>query len=262
MLLKNRKFPYYFEEEITALSPNVVKSGVEEILKVTQNYIKKPLNSLSVLDGGSGRGEYALEMSKYFKKVVGVEPFKDANDFAIKITSKKTENVTFYNSSLENFNSREKFDLIVMLTVFEHLSNPKKSLKQVFSLLKKDGIIYLTAPNKYWLFEQHYGLPFLSWLPLPIANIYLKIFRGVPSYEDSSYSLGYGDMRKFFDKYKVKYDFILPFNEDSAFIGCGQKNSIYPFIRALGIKLIKSHPFFWNFSKGFIMVISHKNSLR
>ncbi len=64
-------------------------------------------------------------------------------------------------------------------------------------------------------------------------------------------------MKKFFDKYKVRYEFILPFNEDSTFIGCGQKDPIYSIVRTLGIKLIKSYPFFWNFSKGFIMIINH-----
>lgn len=258
MLLKGRKFPYYFEEDITALSYEIVKTGAKEVATVAEKYFNKPLDSLIVLDAGSGRGEYVLEMSQHFRKVVGVEPFEDAYLFGVKSIPKKTKNVFFYNSEIENYSSREKYDLIVMLTVFEHLKNPKKAFDKVFSLLKKDGIIYLTAPNKYWLFEQHYGLPFLSWLPLSLANIYLKIFRGVPSYEDSSYSKGYTGMKKFFDKYKVGYEFILPLSAESAFIGCGQNNSIYSLVKSLGIKLICINPFFWNVSKGFIMVISHK----
>jgi len=258
MLLKGRKFPYYFEGDITSLNYKIVKSGVQELLKVSQIYCKKSPKSLTVLDAGSGRGEYVLEMSKYFKKVVGVEPFKDAYAFGVKSTPKKIKNVAFYNSGIEKYNSKEKYDLIVMLTVFEHLKNPKNAFNKVFSLLKKDGVVYLTAPNKYWLFEQHYGLPFLSWLPLSVANIYLKTFRGVPSYEDSSYSRGYTAMKDFFDQYKVEYEFILPLSTEGAFIGCGQNNSIYSFIKSLGITLIRMNPFFWNISKGFIMVIKKK----
>lgn len=258
MNLKGRKFPYYFEKDMVAISKEVVRSGVQEVLKVGQNYFNKPLNTLTVLDAGSGRGEYSLEMSKHFKKVVGVEPFEDAHVFAVKNVPKNKKNLSFYHSNLESFSSKEKFDLIVMLTVFEHLRNPKKVFDKVFSLLKKDGLIYLTAPNKYWLFEQHYGLPFLSWIPLPLANIYLKIFRGVPSYEDSSYSRGYEGMKEFFDKYKVRYEFILPLSTKGAFIGCGQNNSIYSSVKSLGINLIRMNPFFWNISKGFIMVIRKK----
>ncbi len=155
MNFKGRKFPYYFEKDMIAISKEVVRSGVQEILKVGESYFDKPLKTLKVLDTGSGRGEYSLEMSKYFKKVIGVEPFEDAYSFAVKNIPKKIKNLSFYYSNLENFSSKEKFDLIVILTVFEHLQNPQKTFNRALSLLKKDGIIYLTAPNKYWLFEQH-----------------------------------------------------------------------------------------------------------
>lgn len=231
----------------------VVNSAVREIVEVAKKYIRKPLKSISVLDVGSGHGEYSTEMAKFFGKVTGIEPIKDVYKDAIRQNIKK--NLKLFNSKIEDFKSEQKYDLVTHLTVFEHMSTPKKGFDRIFSLLNKNGIIYLTAPNKYWLFEQHYGLPFLSWLPLPIANKYLKLTKGVRSYKDCSYSRGYGGMKEFFNQYNCSYEFVLPFDENSAYVGCGKNESVFTIVKKLGLKLIRFNPFFWNFSKGFIMII-------
>lgn len=258
MKLKDRKYPYYFEGEIKPNNSKIVESGVKEIIKASKKYLGKNPEEISVLDVGSGRGDFSIQMAKAFKNVVAVEPYKDAYEYAKKNSPKQLKNIVFKNSTIEKFESKSKFDLIVALTIFEHLKNQKKAFNQMFSLLKEGGIIYITAPNKYWPIEQHYGLPFLAWLPLPLANMYLKMFRGVASYEDSSYSRGYYWTRSFFDKYPCTYEFILPFNTKGAYIGYGKKG-FYSVIKDLGIKLISSNPNFWAISKGFIIVIK-KNS--
>lgn len=236
----------------------IVQAAIREIVAAARKYFNKPLRSLSVLDVGSGHGEDAMEMTKYFGGVVGVEPFKEGYLNAISNSQGAYKNLSFNNSKIENFKSKSKFDLIVILTVFEHMSAPQKAFKRIFSLLKTGGVIYLTAPNKYWPFEQHYGLPFLSWVPLPLANLYLRLAKGINSYKDCSYSQGYNGMKAFFDQYGCQYEFILPFDENSAYFGCGKNQPLFSLIKKLGISLIRFNPFFWNFSKGFIMVIRKK----
>ncbi|KKS44770.1 MAG: Methyltransferase type 11 [Candidatus Azambacteria bacterium GW2011_GWB1_42_17] len=236
----------------------VVKGAVKEVVEAAKKYINKPLKSISVLDVGCGHGEYSSEMSKFFGRVTGVEPLTNVYEEAIKRNS-TIKNLKLYNYKIEDYWSNTKFDLITHFTVFEHMETPKKGFDRIFSLLNKNGIIYLTAPNKYWLFEQHYGLPFLSWLPLPLANKYLELAKGIKSYKDCSYSRGYGGMKAFFDQYDCQYEFILPFDENSAYIGCGKDQPLFSLIKKIGISLIRFHPFFWNFSKGFIMVIRKNN---
>jgi len=258
MKLTGRKYPYYFEGEIKPNNSKIVESGVREIVKTVEKYLDKKPGEINVLDVGSGRGDFSIQMAKVFKKVVAVEPFKDAYLYAKKNSPKQLKNITFKNSSIEKFDSTEKYDLIVALTIFEHLKSQKKAFNKMFSLLKDGGIIYITAPNKYWPIEQHYGLPFLAWLPLSIANPYLKLFKGVNSYEDSSYSRGYYATKKFFKAYPCTCEFILPFNTKGAYIGYGKKG-FYSVIKDLGIKLISANPNFWAISKGFIIVVK-KNS--
>ncbi len=236
----------------------VVEGVVKEVVETAKKYLNTDPKSIAVLDVGSGHGEYAIEMSKFFGSVTGVEPLKKAYLNALR-NGKGIKNLKFHNSVIERFKTVSKFDLITHFTVFEHMSTPKIGFDRIFSLLKKGGVIYLTAPNKYWVFEQHYGLPFLSWLPLPLANKYLELTKGIKSYKDCSYSQGYGGMKKFFDQYDCHYEFILPFDENSAYIGCGKNQLGFTLVKKLGLRLIRFNPFFWNFSKGFIMVIRKNN---
>lgn len=251
---KTRNYPYYFDPSSQGVNSRIVKSCVKEIILTAKSYLKENISSMSVLDMGAGKGEYAMEMARHFKKVVGVEPNKRAYDIARNSIPAKLNNIVFFNCKIEDFKKKEKFDLIVSLTVFEHLNNQKKAFDRTFSLLKKGGIIYLTAPNKYWLFEQHYGLPFLSWIPLPLANLYLQIIKGVTSFRDSSYARSYKGMSAFFQKYNCEYKFILPFDVGGEYFGCG-KQGHYLSVKYLGVNLIRRFPFFWHFSKGFIMAI-------
>jgi hypothetical protein len=140
------------------------------------------------------------------------------------------------------------------------MPNAEKSFKKILELLSGEGIIYLTAPNKLWPYEHHYNLYFLSWLPLPVANFYVRLFRRGKSYEDSAYSRTYFGMKKLFDHLPCAYDFILPQNPGSSYFGCGKKSGSYRSLKNIGIFLIEKLPFFWILSKGFILVV-RRNSV-
>ena len=40
--------------------------------------------------------------------------------------------------------------------------------------LASEGVYYLTTNNRWWPMEGHFGLPFLSWLPRPWADRYVR----------------------------------------------------------------------------------------
>lgn len=112
----------------------------------------------------------------------------------------------------------------------------------------------MTAPNKWWPIEGHYHLPFLSWLPLPVANFYLKSTNKGQSYQSCSYSKSYFGMKKFLNQYDWSYQFLVP-KADAGYLGCGQYDMMGNLLKNLGIKLINRFPQFWSVSKGFIIVI-------
>lgn len=250
------KQTYYKRKKWKFIPQGVVSSLVSEILDVAKNNLKTPVNKLKVLDVGSGNGEYVLEISRHVSKVIGVEPYGYAFNNSLRMQRiSKVNNVKYYKCAVENFNTHIKFDLILSLTTIEHMPNGEKSFDKIFNLLKPGGIIYITAPNKLWPFEHHYRLFFLSWLPLPLSNIYVRLTGRGGSYEDSSYSKTYFGMKKLFDRYPCSYKFQLPKNTNSNYIGCGEKSLSYTVIKKIGMFLIKNINFFWIFSKGFIVVV-------
>lgn len=245
---------YYKIRNPKSKTKRVIASHVKEIIQTVGDYTSKPLREMDVLDVGSGQGEYSFELGKKVKSVVGVEPYDSAYEIAVQSVYPRLK-VKFFNVPVEDLKIDKKFDLIISLTVIEHMSNAQKSFEQIFKLLKKGGVIYLTAPNKLWPMESHYKLLFLSWLSLPLANLYVRLAGKANSYEDSYYSKTYFGMRSFFDKFPCEYRFVLPKNIAGAFMGCGSGGLFYRTIMRSGVFLIRKMPLFWIFSKGFIMIV-------
>lgn len=250
--MKQKNFK--FKKRPYPILRRIAHSLTDDILALTSNKLGKKPSDMVVLDVGSGYGLYAEEFSKKVRKVIGVEPERDAYQAARKKTK---HNLTFYNCKIEDFKTRARFDLVLSLTTLEHMSHQDASFTRIFTLLHKHGIIYLTAPNKLWPFENHYKLPFLSYLPLPIANIYLRMTGKGNSYEDSSFSRTYFGVQKLFRKFPCTYEFQIP-DSSSPYLGMGTSSRVYHIVKNIGIFLIRLFPVFWIFSKGFIIVIQKK----
>lgn len=230
----------------------VVQETIKDILILAEKELGKSRKEMAVLDVGAGFGMYTQELAKQVRKVVAVEPFGGAYEKAVKLN--RYNNIQFVNALVEDYKCNEKFDLAISLTTLEHMPKAEKSFRHVFSCMKKNSLFYVTAPNKLWPVEPHYALPFLSWLPLPLANLYLRLTGKGTSYKDSSYSRTYNGMKKLFNRFPHKYSFVVP-SVNAVYFGCGSQNIISVVFRRLGIWLIKKLPFFWTFSKGFIMVV-------
>ena len=95
----------YIKKGVFSPVANIVVSEiVKEILALAKKEIKKPVSSLVVLDVGSGLGEYAFELEKHVKKVVGVEPYDVLYNMSLK--GKKIKKDQSKRFSEESFRSR------------------------------------------------------------------------------------------------------------------------------------------------------------
>ena len=113
----------------------------------------------SVLDIGSGRGLMLYYLKKYFKyhTAVGTQIAKNALEF-----SKNKLNLEIYGNDLLEIDFNNKhFDIITILHVLEHVSQPEKYIEKIYSLLNNQGKLIVEVPNfnswtrafsgKYWL---------------------------------------------------------------------------------------------------------------
>ena len=169
----------YYEEER-------VKKARKTIL-VLRDYLKST-EKLTLIDIGSSTGIMTKEYSKYFEQVIGVDLDKQAVDFANEKYG--NENTKFINSPIEELGlPQQSVDVITCTQIYEHVPSETQLLDSIYKLLKPGGVCYFAASNRFKIIEPHYNLPFLSFLPKKIANIYISKFTSHSEYYENLLSL-------------------------------------------------------------------------
>jgi SAM-dependent methyltransferase len=93
------------------------------------------------------------------------------------------------------------FDVVLCAQVYEHVPDPQRLMAEIHRVLAPGGVCYLAATNKWCVVEQHYFLPFLSWLPQRFADAYLRVAgKGDHYYE---HHLGRSDLRRLVARFDV-----------------------------------------------------------
>jgi SAM-dependent methyltransferase len=146
------------------------------VLSVIENKMK--CENLTILDLGSGQGGTAKILSEN-NKVISF----DLNIVRLKSQEDFKDNIQRINGDALNVPLKsDSFDLIILQDVIEHVNDPQSLLIPLHGLLKKNGILYLSSPNKLSVFniisDPHWGLPFVSLLKRKsIKRYFLKNFR-------------------------------------------------------------------------------------
>ena len=119
----------------------IAKSREKQLIETLIEVGDLPLTG-SFLDVGTGSGHLLKEFSKMLNgwKLVGHD-VSGTNEQMVRNNGA----AQFYFGSLEKIT--EKFDLIVMNHVLEHVLQPSKILKQVRNLLKPDGKLVVVVPT-------------------------------------------------------------------------------------------------------------------
>jgi SAM-dependent methyltransferase len=76
----------------------------------------------------------------------------------------------------------ESVDVVVFNHIYEHVIDADDVMSEIRRILKPGGVAYLGLGNRLGLIEPHYKLPFLSWLPHPMADRYIRAFGKADSY--------------------------------------------------------------------------------
>jgi len=132
---------FYFLLDVLLLRSWHIRS---ELRKLNGNAVK------SILDAGSGFGQYSFWMTKKFDQAeilavdVKEEQVADCNNFFNQIGK---SHVKFEVGDLVTFVQPEKFDLVLCVDVMEHIEEDVQVLTNYCNSLKTGGMLLISTPS-------------------------------------------------------------------------------------------------------------------
>ncbi|UBB24483.1 class I SAM-dependent methyltransferase [Pseudoxanthomonas japonensis] len=146
------------------------------------------LQAKRILEIGCGSGVIASTLSKLGNPDLEVQAV-DVRDNRIVFDG---YGFTLVDGTTLPFDSNT-FDIVISNHVIEHVGERNAQLHHLLEIsrvMTESGCVYLAVPNKWRLIEPHYRLPLLSWLPLGVADAYLRIAGKADHYDCIPLSAG------------------------------------------------------------------------
>jgi SAM-dependent methyltransferase len=208
-----------------------------------------PLAECEAIDIGCGYGYTAAELARLCKRVVGIEPNEALAEQARRTVEERgLTNLEISQVAIGELDDVERFDLAIMDNVLEHIEDQRGALRRLSDCLRPGGVAFILVPNKYWPIEVHYRLPFLSYLPLPLATRYLRASGRGTDYRDASYAPSYRKLWKLLRE-RPELDARLTLPADIS-LAEGGGSPVY----RVGVGMLRRFPPLWALSKAFLVV--------
>jgi 2-polyprenyl-3-methyl-5-hydroxy-6-metoxy-1,4-benzoquinol methylase len=184
-------YQYKFTENLTAQKEMYDHSGrgkkADKTVAVLEDHFGN-VSGLCLLDISCSTGIMSQVFARHFKEVVGIDIDEKAVAFAKDNFQK--DNLAFH--VMDGLNTEfpdKRFDIVVCNQMYEHVPDAWSLMKEVRRVLAPGGVCYFGATNRLNIVESHYGrLPFLSWLPKPLAHLYLRILGRAQYYYETHYT--------------------------------------------------------------------------
>jgi 2-polyprenyl-3-methyl-5-hydroxy-6-metoxy-1,4-benzoquinol methylase len=105
--------------------------------------------SLRILDVGCGNGQFLSVMKRRgYANLLGLDPAPPCRIFA-----RKHFGITIETDNVYSYRPKKKFDLVTFNAVLEHVSDPKKAVACIASLMSPDGYLFLSLPDAYYFLK-------------------------------------------------------------------------------------------------------------
>jgi len=173
--------------------------------KFVKTIVDKHIKSrnFTILDLGSGEGGTCRVFSKE-NKIISF----DINLLRLQRQNNAERNIFKVNGNALHIPfKKNSFDLVILQDVIEHISFIPVLVNELKAILKQNGLIYLSTPNRFSLFnliaDPHWGFPVVSFFRRKtIKKYFLKYFRkNEISRSDIPELLSLEDIRKYFKNY-------------------------------------------------------------
>lgn len=119
-----------------------------KLVEIFNNDYHMPTKAVELLDIGFGTGEFLYEMKKKDFLVTGL----DCDENAVKNIS--ANGITAFNGELgAQLKLQQKFDVITLWDVFEHINDIELAMQQLNRLTKTNGKLFIITPNAKSIFD-------------------------------------------------------------------------------------------------------------
>ena len=142
------EMPEYYKSENYISHTDSKSSFFDKVYQLVKSYMlqkklgwieKKKPGKGKLLDLGAGTGDFLAEAKKGGWEIAGAEPNEDARKLA---AQKGVQLLSNTSSFLDH-----SFDVISLWHVLEHVPDLDKQIKELYRLLKKDGLLVIAVPN-------------------------------------------------------------------------------------------------------------------
>lgn len=139
---------YQYAENLTLEDlNNINQSSLRMFEKEVDHLVRFDRERKAVLDVGSGMGTFLLAAKKYYPgAATGLDVSEKMAQFV-----KKNVGVQVHIAQFENFRPEQKYSLIHMSHVLEHVPDPTCWLQHARELLTPSGVLVINVPNKFGL---------------------------------------------------------------------------------------------------------------
>ena len=106
----------------------------------------KVKNGMSILDLGCGWGSLSLYLAQKYPKsnITGISNSKSQRQFIQKLAYERgLQNLKIITEDINSFDTKEKFDRVISIEMFEHTKNSKKLMNSINKWLNSDGLFFM-----------------------------------------------------------------------------------------------------------------------
>jgi 2-polyprenyl-3-methyl-5-hydroxy-6-metoxy-1,4-benzoquinol methylase len=178
-----------------------------KITSILRDFCEEELKTYICLDLGCSRGVISTQLAGIFKIVIGIDIDVAGVTIAQNTKIQPSYSPHYIFGSGYHIPARDgTFDVVVWAQVYEHVNKVADMVQEIDRVLRPGGFCFFSGPNRLAIMEEHYWLPFLSWLPHSLASIYMKMFHRGNVYD--AFPLTYWQLTRIWDGFTV-YDYTL-----------------------------------------------------
>lgn len=122
--------------------------------------VERYMQGGKLLDVGCEQGNFLKLFDEAKWQVSGIE----INPHMAKIAKQNLPQAKIYTQKIEDFNNRQKFDVITLWHVFEHLGEVKRQRAKLKSMLRPGGYLIMEMPNGESIWRKVFGKYWRMWM--------------------------------------------------------------------------------------------------